>query len=143
MRCLLGAAGLAALLAASPALAQQPKVLRIAMTAADVPTTTGMPNNGFEGMRFLGYPAFEGLVLWDLSRADATDRIGETLFVSWMLLLGGLPVERAQLRIVELGPGMRFVEQSKMWMLSSWRHERIVMPVEDGARVTDTGVRRL
>ena len=40
------------------------------MTAADVPTTTGMPNNGFEGMRFLGYPVFEALVLWDLSRAD-------------------------------------------------------------------------
>ena len=40
------------------------------MTAADVPTTTGAPNNGFEGVRFLGYPAFEGLVLWDLSRAD-------------------------------------------------------------------------
>jgi peptide/nickel transport system substrate-binding protein len=45
-------------------------LLRIAMTASDVPTTTGMPNNGFEGMRFLGYPIFEGLVLWDLSRAD-------------------------------------------------------------------------
>src|SRR5271163_5110218 len=44
--------------------------LRIAMTASDIPTTTGMPNNGFEGMRFLGYPIFEGLVLWDLSRPD-------------------------------------------------------------------------
>jgi ABC-type transport system substrate-binding protein len=40
------------------------------MTASDVPTTTGMPNNGFEGMRFLGYPVFEALVLWDLSSAD-------------------------------------------------------------------------
>ena len=48
--------------AASPAEAQQ-KVLRIAMTAADVPTTTGMPNNGFEGMHFLGFPVFEGLLL--------------------------------------------------------------------------------
>jgi peptide/nickel transport system substrate-binding protein len=45
-------------------------VLRIAMTASDIPTTTGLPNNGFEGLRFLGYPIFEGLVLWDLSRAD-------------------------------------------------------------------------
>ena len=44
--------------------------LRIAMTASDIPTTTGMPNNGFEGMRFLGYPIFEGLVLWDLTRTD-------------------------------------------------------------------------
>ena len=45
-------------------------VLRIAMTATDIPTATGMPNNGFEGMRFLGYPIFEGLVSWDLSRSD-------------------------------------------------------------------------
>ncbi len=57
---LVAACGLAA-----PATAQQ-KVLRIAMTAADVPTTSGMPNNGFEGMRFLGYPVFESLVLWEL-----------------------------------------------------------------------------
>lgn len=55
-------------LAAGAAIAQPPpRTLRIAMTAADVPTTTGMPNNGFEGMRFLGYPVFESLVLWDLS----------------------------------------------------------------------------
>ena len=44
--------------------------LRIAMTAADVPTTTGMPNNGAEGMRFLGYPVFEPLVDWDLANAE-------------------------------------------------------------------------
>ncbi|WP_135465952.1 ABC transporter substrate-binding protein [Crenalkalicoccus roseus] len=52
---------------AAPAAAQQQKVLRIGMTAADVPTTTGMPNNGYEGMRFLGYPVFESLVAWDHS----------------------------------------------------------------------------
>ena len=46
------------LLSLSPASAQD-KVLRIAMTASDIPTTTGMPNNGFEGMRFLGFPIFE------------------------------------------------------------------------------------
>jgi peptide/nickel transport system substrate-binding protein len=50
--------------------AQGAEVLRIAMTASDIPTTTGMPNNGFEGMRFLGFPIFEGLVLWDLTGAD-------------------------------------------------------------------------
>src|SRR4029077_21055877 len=64
------------LLTLSPARGEQ--VLRIAMTASDIPTTTGMPNNGFEGMRFLGYPIFEGLVSWDLSRSDrlATLRAG-------------------------------------------------------------------
>ena len=30
------------------------------MTASDVPTTTGAPNNGFEGVRFLGYPVVRG-----------------------------------------------------------------------------------
>jgi hypothetical protein len=61
-----GVTALAALL-----LSQQPvradTTLRIAMTASDIPTATGLPNNGFEGMRFLGYPIFEGLVLWDLA----------------------------------------------------------------------------
>jgi ABC-type transport system substrate-binding protein len=55
-----------ALTALSPAAAQD-KVLRIAMTASDIPTTTGMPNNGFEGMRFLGFPVFEGLIAFDLT----------------------------------------------------------------------------
>ena len=64
-----GVLAAAAMLAfgAGTVLAQQPGTLRIAMTATDVPTTTGMPDNGFEGMRFLGYPVFESLVLWDLS----------------------------------------------------------------------------
>lgn len=59
----------ASLLCLSPASAQE-KVLRIAMTASDIPTTTGMPNNGFEGMRFLGFPIFEGLILLDLTKTD-------------------------------------------------------------------------
>src|SRR6478672_9806022 len=51
--------------AAAPALGET--TLRIAMTASDIPTTTGMPNNGFEGMRFLGYPVFQGLIGFDLT----------------------------------------------------------------------------
>ena len=76
------AAGLAAMLA-TQAEAQQPRVLRIAMTAADVPTTTGMPNNGFEGMRFLGYPVFEALTLWDLSSAERPATLRPGLAESW------------------------------------------------------------
>src|SRR6201991_2492997 len=78
---------LAALLAVSalslaPASAQE-KVLRIGMTASDIPTTTGMPNNGFEGMRFLGYPIFAGLVLWDLGRADRRAGLRAGLAEKW------------------------------------------------------------
>jgi ABC-type transport system substrate-binding protein len=57
--------------------------LRIAMTAADIPTATGLPNNGFEGMRFLGYPIFEGLVLWDLTRTDKLAGLRPGLAEKW------------------------------------------------------------
>src|SRR5215813_1209744 len=78
---------LAALLAVSalslaPAAAQE-KVLRIGMTASDIPTTTGMPNNGFEGMRFLGFPIFEGLILFDLTRTDQLATLRPGLAEKW------------------------------------------------------------
>ncbi len=57
--------------------------LRIAMTASDLPTTSGAPNQGFEGVRFLGYPIFEGLVLWDLSRSDKPATLRPGLAESW------------------------------------------------------------
>ncbi|MBV1800104.1 ABC transporter substrate-binding protein [Siccirubricoccus sp. G192] len=70
--------------AGRPADAQpSPRTLRIAMTATDVPTTTGMPNNGSEGMRFLGYPIFEALVLWDLSRPDQVATLRPGLAERW------------------------------------------------------------
>ena len=76
------AAALAALIAVAVP-AHGDGILRIAMTASDIPTTTGMPNNGFEGMRFLGYPVFEGLVLWDLTRADRLAGLRPGLATSW------------------------------------------------------------
>src|SRR5580692_8282805 len=57
--------------------------LRVALTASDVPTTTGAPDNGGEGLRFLGFPVFESLVLWDLSRADKLAEIRPGLAESW------------------------------------------------------------
>jgi ABC-type transport system substrate-binding protein len=72
----------AALLPATP-LSAQDKVLRIAMTASDIPTTTGMPNNGFEGMRFLGFPIFEGLIQFDLTRTDQLATLKAGLAEKW------------------------------------------------------------
>src|ERR1044072_4386700 len=77
----LSALAIAGLLTATPAAAQG--TWRIAMTASDLPTATGMPNNGFEGMRFMGYPIFEGLVLWDLSRADKLAGLRPGLAEKW------------------------------------------------------------
>src|ERR1700682_2817747 len=73
----------ASLLSLSLSSARAEETLRIAMTAADIPTTTGMPNNGYEGMRFLGYPIFEGLISWDLTRADRLATLRPGLAESW------------------------------------------------------------
>ena len=72
----------AALLACGPALAQE-KVLRIAMTAADIPRTLGQPDQGFEGNRFTGIPMYDSLTQWDLSKADAPSVLIPALATSW------------------------------------------------------------
>ena len=82
IRCLIGMLALAgSLLTLQHASAETS--LRIAMTASDIPTTTGLPNNGFEGMRFLGYPIFEGLVLWDLASAEQLAGLRPGLAEKW------------------------------------------------------------
>jgi peptide/nickel transport system substrate-binding protein len=78
---LTSAAWLGAAAGVAPAMAQG--TLRIAMTATDVPTTTGVPNNGFEGVRFMGFTAFDALVNWDLSSADKPADIKPGLAESW------------------------------------------------------------
>jgi peptide/nickel transport system substrate-binding protein len=80
---LIGTLALAgSLLTLQPVLAEE-TALRIVTTAADIPTTTGMPNNGFEGMRFLGHPIFEGLVLWDLAGAEHLAGLRPGLAEKW------------------------------------------------------------
>ena len=66
---LAAAVGLLAAIA-TPAFSQG--TLRIGMTAADIPQTTGQPDQGFEGYRFAGYTLYDGLVNWDLSKATAS-----------------------------------------------------------------------
>ena len=66
---------------AAPALSQG--TLRIGMTAADIPQTTGQPDQGFEGYRFAGYTIYDGLVNWDLSKADTIADIKPGLATSW------------------------------------------------------------
>ena len=61
----------------------QEKVLRIAMTAADIPKTTGQPDQGFEGNRFTGIPLFDALTHWDLSSADKASVIIPGLATEW------------------------------------------------------------
>jgi len=74
--------GLMVMASAGAALAQE-KVLRIAMTAADIPRTLGQPDQGFEGNRFTGIPMYDALTHWDLSKADAASVLIPGLATSW------------------------------------------------------------
>src|SRR5271170_6847521 len=58
-------------------------VMRVGMTASDIPTTGGIPNNGGEGFRFLGYPAYDALVNWDFKHPDRTADVTPGLATSW------------------------------------------------------------
>ena len=73
-------------LAVAPALAQG--TLRIGMTAADIPQTTGQPDQGFEGFRFAGYTIYDALVNWDLSKADTIADIRPGLATEWSAVEG-------------------------------------------------------
>jgi ABC-type transport system substrate-binding protein len=67
--------------AAAPALAQG--TLRIAMTAADIPLTTGQADQGGEGQRFMAFTVYDALVGWDLSRSDRASTLTPGLALSW------------------------------------------------------------
>ncbi|MGE3917870.1 MAG: ABC transporter substrate-binding protein [Hyphomicrobiaceae bacterium] len=58
-------------------------VLRVAMTAADIPVNIGQPDQGFEGFRFMGYMLYDPLVLWDLSKANEPAKLVPGLAQSW------------------------------------------------------------
>jgi ligand-binding SRPBCC domain-containing protein len=53
------------------------------------------------------------------------------------LLFGLVPIDMSKLTFAEFEPGRRFVEQSPLLSMRSWRHERIVTPEAGGTRVTD------
>jgi hypothetical protein len=63
---------------------------------------------------------------------------GERLFRSRLLLFGVLPIDRSDLTIVEIEPGRRFLERSPMATQAVWEHERLLEPVAEGARITDS-----
>jgi peptide/nickel transport system substrate-binding protein len=81
----LAASAVASTIGAGEAAAAPSPVLRIAMTASDLPTVTGVPNNGGKGFRFLGYPAYDGVINWDYSQVNQTADATPGLFESWTI----------------------------------------------------------
>jgi ABC-type transport system substrate-binding protein len=95
-----------ALGAALPASAQE-KVLRIGMTAADIPRTLGQPDQGFEGNRFTGIPMYDALTQWDLSKADVASVVIPGLATSW-----AADANDKTKWIFKLRPGVKFHDGS-------------------------------
>ncbi len=79
----LGAACAVGALAVAAGAQAKEKVLRVAMTASDIPIDIGQPDQGFEGFRFMGYMLYDPLVLWDLSKADKSATLMPGLATKW------------------------------------------------------------
>src|SRR3569832_418047 len=69
--------------AALPRSAAAETVLRIGMTAADIPRTLGQPDQGFEGNRFTGLTMYDALTGWDLSSAEKASVVIPGLATEW------------------------------------------------------------
>ncbi|WP_407168255.1 ABC transporter substrate-binding protein [Bradyrhizobium sp. ORS 111] len=90
-----------------PAIASGETVLRIGMTAADIPRTLGQPDQGFEGNRFTGLTMYDGLTMWDLSSSDKASVMIPGLASEWK-------VDDADKTkwIFKLRPGVKFHDGS-------------------------------
>jgi hypothetical protein len=73
----------------------------------------------------------------DLTHIGTDTALRKPLGRCKFLLFGIFPIDMSKLTFVELEPGRRFVEQSPLLSMHSWRHERVVTPAEGGACVTD------
>ncbi len=71
------------LAAGLPAMASAETVLRIGMTAGDIPRTLGQPDQGFEGNRFTGLTMYDALTMWDLSSSDKPSVMIPGLATEW------------------------------------------------------------
>jgi peptide/nickel transport system substrate-binding protein len=106
-----------------PALAQG--TLRIGMTAADIPLTTGQTDNGGEGMRFLGYTVYDALINWELGSADQASDIVPGLATSWAVDPSDKTRWTFKIRPgVTFHDGSAFTAQSAVWNLEKLLNDK-------------------
>jgi ABC-type transport system substrate-binding protein len=79
-----GLALAAAALGSGPAAAQgRGGELRIGMTVADIPTARGAPDQGGEGIRWMGFTVYDSLVYWNLNQESEIPHIVPALAERW------------------------------------------------------------
>ncbi len=108
VRQIITASLLAGSMLVAPAMAQE-KVLRIGMTAADIPRTHGQPDQGFEGNRFTGIPMYDALTAWDLSSADKASVVVPGLATEW-----AVDANDKTKWVFKLRPGVKFHDGSAL-----------------------------
>ena len=91
----------------SPVTAQS--VVRIGMTAADIPRTVGQPDQGFEGNRFTGNTMYEGLTTWDLSSASKASVVIPGVATEWAVDANDKTKWQFKVR-----PGVKFHDGSEL-----------------------------
>ena len=101
----LAALGLAGLIGARTAAAAE-KVVRVAMTAGDIPKTHGQPDQAFEGVRVAGLTLYDALTAWDY---ETGTRIAPALATDWAVD----PADRTKW-VFRLRPGVRFHDGSAL-----------------------------
>ena len=112
----LGLAAILSIASAGASFAQG--TLRIGMTASDIPLTTGQADNGGEGMRFMGYTVYDGLINWDLSSATKPSDLVPGLATSWSVDPSDKTKWTFKLRDgVKFHDGSDFTAESVVWNL--------------------------
>jgi ABC-type transport system substrate-binding protein len=62
--------GLAAIAALSCSGVQAGGTLKLGMTVADIPSSKGAPDQGAEGIRWMGFTVYDSLVYWNLNQSE-------------------------------------------------------------------------
>jgi len=102
--------------------ARAESVLRVAMTAGDIPDWTGQPDQGFEGYRFVGWSLYDALINWDLSRSDREAGLTPGLATKWTIDPGN-----NKRWIIELRKGVKFHDGCDLTAdLVVWNIHRLV-----------------
>jgi ABC-type transport system substrate-binding protein len=109
-------------LASLPAFAQGE--LRIGMTIADIPTAKGAPDQGGEGIRFMGFTIYDSLLYWDLLQEKTIPDLVPALATKWY----PNPAD-AREWIIELRHGVTFHDGSAFNADSVvWNLEKLLKP---------------
>lgn len=130
--------GLAATLAIGSAAAAE-SVLRVAMTAGDIPLTIGQPDQGFEGYRFVGYTIYDALLLWDLSQGETEASVVPGLATDWYI-----DPDDNRRWVFELREGVTFHDGCEFNADNVvWNYERLTLEDHPNFNVQQFGAIRL